>query len=82
MVKGFDDTCEQRAQKKTDQRHQRLKSAEPRATDKARFQRGTLHAKSFAHGHCKSIHTDAEGQYQQFPKTHRFLPLFLRPGAL
>ena len=52
-------------------RHKTLKAAKPRTADQPAFQIRLFHSKALAHGHRKSIHTDANRQQQQFSNAHK-----------
>ena len=70
MVKACDDMLKARAEKPADDGHEKLEAAEVRAGNKRVLYTELLHAQPLADGHGECIHAQADGDKQQFNKTH------------
>ena len=71
MVHSLNGSGKQGAQVKAQQRHQRLKAAEPAANGGHAADGGPLHGQTLADGNRESIHAHAHCQQKQFPKSHK-----------
>ena len=76
VIDGGDKLLKLRAEQIAQQRHERLKAAEPRACDAAFLPRYALQRQPLADGDGKRVHRQADCQHDQFPKPHIFTSLF------
>ena len=78
MIHRLNGNGKQGAKEKPDQRHQRLKAAEPDAAGQLRPEGRLPKRQALAHGHRKGIHAQTHSQQQQFSDSHKktSVPIF------
>ena len=78
VIDGGDEALKLRTEQIAQQRHERLKTAEPCPRDAAFLPRHALQGQSLADGNGERVHRQTDCQHGQLPKSHVFTTLLRR----
>ena len=78
VIDGGDEALKLRAEQIAQQRHERLKTAEPCPRDAAFLPRHARQRQTLADGNGKRVHRQTDRQHGQLPKSHVFTTLLRR----